>query len=492
MTVPVARPRGRPVAVLMILGAVAYANTFSGVFQFDDVASILRDPRLGDPGTFLTHLAGTIRPFLKLTFFADRQLWGESPAGYHLLNLLLHLGSGLLIYAILARLVNEAAPRPAADSAASVPFWAALLFLVHPVGTETVTYLSGRATGLMAFFYLAGFHLYLRASSAVTASRLSGAYAGAIACFVLALLSKETAVTLPAALLLAELVIRARRGDALRAVFLRLHSPFWAVLLLFLAAAAIHPRYAYLFDFSLGLRPLHENLLTQVNVVAYALVLFFAPARLNFEHDLPSYGAVVAWPTPAALALLLGLVALAVVRARKNPLPAFGILWFFLQLLPANSVLPRYDLLSERNLYLPAAGLCLALVSLWFAFTGRLRESFEDRRAIFAAKALGFLPLAVVPLLITATLARNALYADPIVFWSDAVAKSPEKARPRVNLGHAYYLAGDVERAIEQFRIALTLDRDNPVAQANMRAAWALKSRPETGSTHDDEFAVVE
>lgn len=467
----------RSVALLACAGALAYVNSFAGTFLFDDYGSILGDSRLENLRTFLDHLPGMIRPLLRITLFADRLLWGASPAGYHLVNLFLHVGSGLLLYAILARLVNEAAPDGVATRAASVPFWSALLFLVHPMGTETVTYLSGRATGLMAFFYLAGFYLYLRASRAPTTPRLSGAYAGAIACFVLALLSKETAVTFPPALLLAEVVARARRGDALRAVVLRLHAPFWAILLLFLAAAAIHPRYGYLFESSLRVRPLSENLIAQVNVVAYALTLFLAPGRLNFEHQFPSYGSVFAWPTPIALGVLLGLAGLALVRARKNPLFAFGISWFFLQLLPTNSVLPRSDLLSERNLYLPAAGLFLALVSAWFAVAGRLRESTRDRRLSAAARALAVLPLALVAFLVFATLARNAIYSDPVAFWSDAVQKSPTKSRPHVNLGHAYYLAGDLDRATEQFRIALALDRDDPIAQANLRAVWDLKSR---------------
>ena len=82
----------------------------------------------------------------------------------------------------------------------------------------------------------------------------------------------------------------------------------------------------------------------------------------------------------------------------------------------------------------------------------------------------------VVALLISETLARNAVYSDPVVFWTDAVTKSPAKSRPHVNLGHAYLLAGDLSRATDEFRIALALDPDNPVAQENLRAAWERAS----------------
>ncbi len=469
---------GQPVFILLAFGAVAYSNAFRGVFHFDDVASIGGDSRLTDFPTFLSHVTGMIRPVLKLTLLVDRRLWGTSPAGYHFINLWLHAGSGLLLYAILARLVNDATRRDGAVPATSLPLWAALLFLVHPLGTETVTYVSGRATGLMAFWYLAALYLYLRASEPANLARaFPGAQLGAIGCFVLALLSKESAVTFPAALLLTEVVARQTRGDALRTVFLRRHSIFWGILLLLFAAASIHPRYGMFADI-LRIRPLDDNLLAQVKVVAYALTLFVAPGRLNFDHEFPSFGhSFFAWPTPIAIAALIGLMAAAAARARTHPLFAFGIFWFFLQLMPTNSVLPRDDLLSERNLYLPAAGLFLAVASAWCALVGWLAASSRDRRVNRASNAARVLPFALAIVLVVATFARNSIYSDPIALWSDAVQKSPTKARPHINLGHAYYLTGDLDRATEQFRIGLALDPDNPIAQANLRAIWDLSSR---------------
>ena len=145
---------------------------------------------------------------------------------------------------------------------------------------------------------------------------------------------------------------------------------------------------------------------------------------------------------------------------RRNPIVAFGLFWFLIQLLPTNSVLPRYDLLSERNLYLAAPGLFLALASSW--------------SRVPSASAY-VLPCVLVPLLAVATVNRNAVYASPVRFWADAVRKAPSKARPHVNLGYAYYLAGDFDNAIPEFRRALAIDRDDPVAQANLLAVWKLQ-----------------
>jgi hypothetical protein len=314
--------------------------------------------------------------------------------------------------------------------------------------------------------------LYLRASRPGHSPRvLSWAHVGAIGCFALALLSKETAITLPLALLLTEIVARRTHRSALREIVVRLHTPFWAVLLVFLGAAAMTPRYRVLLDAAFNTRPYYEHFISQLNVVGYATTLVVAPGRMNFDHDFPQYSSMLAWPTLMALAQILGLIALAVGRARAQPLLAFGIGWFFLQLLATNSVLQREDLLSERNLYLPAAGLFLALASAWYALERRIVDCVSAPRD-HVVRGLGALSIVTVALLLSATVARNAIYSDPVVFWTDAVNKSPAKSRPHVNLGHAYFLAGDLPRATDQFRIALALDPDNPAAQQGLRAAW--------------------
>ena len=111
--------------LLVALTAATYAGAFRGDFQYDDLFAILINPHLETWETFVGHLDHMVRPLLYATFLIDRFLYGNSPAGYHLLNLLLHLGSGLLVYRILARAVTE--------DTRYVPFWTALLFLIHPI-----------------------------------------------------------------------------------------------------------------------------------------------------------------------------------------------------------------------------------------------------------------------------------------------------------------------------------------------------------------------
>jgi protein O-mannosyl-transferase len=476
-TAPNALSRSSPI-LLFCAGVAAYANSFAGVFLFDDYRSILEDSRLASLPAFLAHLPGMIRPLLRATFLADRMLWGSNPAGYHAINLALHIGCGLLIYAIVRQFGEAAVPaKPASGD--GIAFVAALLFLVHPIGTETVTYLSGRATGLAAFCYLSGLLLYLCASrpEAAASSRL---YAGAAGCFALAMAAKETAITFPLALLLVESVIRRARGAALREIVLGRLAGIWVVLLALVAVAAFYRRYRDLAGAALGVESVYGHLVAQIDAVGYALMLFVAPGAMNFDHDFPHYGSLFVWPVLLALLLIAGLIALALHSVRSQPLLAFGIAWFFLQLLPTNGLLQRDDLLSERNLYLPAAGVFIAFASVWFTVERRAAHwlALEQGGARAAAGVLAVALVAMIAFFAAGTVARNALYSDPVAFWSDAASKSPLKARPHVNLGHAYLLAGDVSRAADEFRLALWLDPDNPVAQRNLRAAWERGSAP--------------
>lgn len=460
----VTRPRiFLPLITLCAVAVTTYARAFRGGFHYDDSISILQNSHLEGWQGFVGHFDHMVRPVLYATFLLDRSLYGAEPAGYHLLNLLLHLGSGLLVYRILTSAV--------ADECSSVPFWTALLFLIHPIATETVTYISGRASGLMTFFYLAALLLYLMASEDVQTLPLRRLYlSGAVASFLLSVGSKETAVTLPVILLLWDVVIRRLDGPSLRAAVLSRHLPFWLVLLFAAGWAWNHPRYTALAQFSLNIRPLWDNVLSQIHATAYAVTLFFTPWNQNFDHDLPVFHSLTQWPLPLDFLLLAATIAAGLLLSRRRfRLVAFGMGWCFVQLIPTG-LIPRNDLLSERNLYLPSIGLLVAVVTLSSSVIQALAALVPRNK--FVTVSSTFAAIALVLSLSFLTFQRNQLYQDRLLLWSDAVRKSPNKARPHNNLGHAYALHGDWDRAIDEFRTAARLDPDFILAQQNLRDAY--------------------
>ena len=480
------RPSGGqipPVALLLALAGLAYANAFAGQFYLDDYPAILLDPRLRSATTFFASLGEGIRPVTRATYFVDRMLYGTDPAGYHVLNLLAHLANGLLVYAILVHPATRSwTDSGAADRHRRVALWTAALFLLHPIATEAVTYISGRPTSLMTSAYLGAFLLWLEVRTAAPGTRrrrLAGI--GMLGSLAIALTTKETAVVFPGLVLLYEGVIGPRVGGAGRApvrVFLGLIAGGAILAVL----ALTRDRYAFLLQRSLSLRGIEENLLTQAGVVVFALSLFVQPWRLNFDHDIPAATSLQDVSTLLSVSTILALVGVAVVLARRAPPVSFGLLWFFLHLLPTQSILARDDLLSERNLYLPSMGIYLAVVG---GLAGTARTAAFRRRGhaqpVARPSRAPQITTWVSGALVIATLAgatwrRNALYADPVAFWSDAVEKSPRKARPHTNLGIAWLRVSELDRAIEEFRIALSLEPLDAVAQRHLLEAWKLSN----------------
>ena len=447
-------------AVAVAITLATYAGAWYGDFQFDDFNSILENRHLERWQTFIGHLDHMVRPVLYATFFSDRSLYGTNPTGYHVLNLLLHLGSGVLIYRILVRVVGK--------DLLYVPHWTALLFLIHPITTETVTYISGRASGLMAFFYLLALFLYIKASE--RPDRLRRLYvSGAVASFLLSVGSKETAATFPIALLLWDGLFRRGRGAERCAAVVSDHLPFWIVLLFVAAWAWGHPRYEVLGQFSFDLRPFWDNLLSELHAGMYSLWLLVAPWRQSFDHDLPLLRSWSEWPAPVDLLLFAGMMAAMWLGIRRLPLVSFGLAWYWLQFSPM-MLIPRNDLLSERNLYLASFGIVLVCVVLLSHFVHTVTEAFT--RPAWLRTAASVVAVAVVLAFCLATVQRNTLYRNPLLLWSDAVNKASQKARPHNNLGHIYAERGDWEEAIVHFRMAAQLDPEYRIAQDNLRDAY--------------------
>ena len=442
-----AEPRGwvPPLVVLAAVG-LAYANAFAGAFQFDDWNVIVGDPRVQSLAAWWQSMPG-IRPLLKLTYAANHAS-GLGLAGFHAVNVALHAVNALLVMALLRRLaLRHGADAPTArfDALAG-----ALLFALHPVQTEAVTYLSGRSTSLAAALALASLLAWV-------AGRESGrAWLAALVSpllFAAGLACKEYVAVLPLALLLwwASDPRRERGGVA---AALRGSAAHWLVLLGALAAFAASDTYRRLLEASLGARGIGENLLLQAQAIVYLVGQLVRIDRLNADPLLEA-GPIFGMSAPLSLAIIAAAVIGGLALLRTRPAVAFGVLWFFLWLAPTNSLLPRLDPVNDRQLYVALIG--PAWLVAWAVASTRFRRA--------AAVALA----ALMVLLVLATAGRNAVYADEIAFWEDVARKSPGNARALNNLGYAYAQAGRQDDAESAFVRALGVAPQDWRAASNLR-----------------------
>ncbi len=416
-------------SLLFAAALAAYGNAFFGSFQFDDFNVIVRQGAVHTLGAWWDSMPG-IRPLLKLSYALSWSAGGGGTYAFHAVNIMLHAANVLLVWQVLRTLFE----RMGVAGEGFAAFAAALLFALHPAHTEAVTYLSGRSSSMMAFFYLASLLAYLRGAPRWVSPAL----------FLAALATKEVAVTLPFALLLCE-ALDVRRPFDLRAA-LRRQALHWGVLGLGLALMAALPRYREMLEASLALRPFADQLALQTGAIARHVGVLILAVPPNIDPQ------VAAVPPIAGLAVIAA-IAVGCALLRVQPWYALALLWFFLHLAPTNSLLPRLDAVNDRQLYLASIG-PLALAGLALSLMPR------GRVALAAALAL---------VLALGTVLRNRDYRSEVALWTETARLSPGKARAFNNLGFALQQAGRPEEARAAYERALALDPEHVPARINLQ-----------------------
>lgn len=488
-TNPFRKPYVMPVLIALV-GFLAYANSFTVPFQFDDDAYIVNNPIIrtfhyftspGDIRILTERTPTAVPPALRyafttrmlgyLTFAVNYRLHGLDVAGYHAVNLAIHILNGIFVFLILQATLGTARSAGKEGGAVStgefIAGLVALIFVSHPVQTQAVTYISQRFASLAAFFYLLSFLLYI---GFIRSGRWRKAvYAGSLASAAAAMLTKEFAITLPVMLALYDVTfLPGSRRDRIRRL-----APFAATLAIIPALVFLQQGSLQSLDSTMrtitaadssGI-PRSHYLLTQFRVVALYLRLLFIPVGQNVDHDVPVYTSLFAPQVLFSFLLLLSLFSAALwlhgVSKRKPEHPelrlaAFGILWFFITLSVESSIIPLGELVAEYRLYLPSVGLIASVVSLVFFAMRR----FAQQGVLRPALAYGLCALVIIPLLIATSL-RNTVWASETALWEDAARKSPGRVRPHQNLGLYYGRKGRLEEAKRELTAALALDPAN-------------------------------
>jgi tetratricopeptide (TPR) repeat protein len=471
---------------MIVLAALAvYYNSFSVPLIFDDALSIINNPTIHKLESAFSPPPNECvggRPILNFTFALNYALAGLNVWGYHAFNLLIHALAGLTLFGLLRRTLSRP-PLNGRFGVAALPLAlaVAVIWTVHPLQTEAVTYLSQRAESLMGLFYLLTLYCFVRGvesaefwgspstgsghsspKGAVCHERRPKTGVGWQILSVLACLigvwTKEIIVTAPVMVLLYDRTFVA--GS-----FRESWSRHWWY---YLGLAGTWLPMVHLIaslrqrgiGFDQGVTWWGYALTSCRSVVLYLkLAVWPHPLVLDYGFDVVRHAIVV---VPYAL-ILAGLVAATAIALWRRPVMGFAGAWFFLILAPASSVIPiAGQPMAEHRMYLSLAAVITVGVLGLYAWIG------QRSLIIFMAAAIGLGWL---------TLQRNKDYRTALAIWSDTVAKCPGNPRAHNNLGDALInIPGHLSAAISAYETAVRIDPDFPIAQNNL--GCALKNIP--------------
>ena len=393
------------------------------------------------------------RPLVNVWYAIDRALWGPTPFGFRAVNIVLHMANVALLYVLAWGMTEDwlARRRRQEPSMTARPqvvaFTAAVLLAVHPMMTQAVGYISGRAEVLCGVFFLLAL---LSARQSLQGRRIRLVLTAGF--WFLALCAKESAAMFPAVILACDLLLWPGTDVERRRRLAWLHAPLLAV-----GVLATGVRLAVLGTLEHGgggVEPHWRFALVELDVVRRYLTLILAPTGQAIFHAVPPLESVLEPRALLAMVTLSAVVGLAW-RMRRAAAPAsVGMLWFLLLLVPAAVlvVLDRGEPMAEHRVYVASFGLFLAAGVAVDHLT--LRLAFANIRlnlAIRVALLTGLMSLA------GRTVLRNIVWADPVRLWAESADKAPDHWLPYVPLGEALHNAGRHEEAVAAFLIAVRL-----------------------------------
>ncbi len=442
---------------LAVCVLITYGHTLDVPFYLDDYPSIVNNRHIVDPqGVEPLFRFAPLRIVGYLSFALNHHLHQFQVAGYHLLNILIHLLTGCGVLLLSRGLIETPGMKgKISESGATwLPFLSALVFVLHPLQTQAVTYTVQRLASMAAMFYIYSAVLYVLGRLSNTLPRKGLLYSASLCLGVLAFFTKQNTVTLPAALLLIEALFfpEDKRGLALKTCgLLLLLGAAWTIVCVIFDYAPFSLDAMQAMTRETKTIGRWEYLLTQAKVLWIYIKLFFWPAGLHLDYDIPIAASLFEWKVLAGLSGHLLVAAGALIISRRFPLFSFALIFYYLAHAVESSIIPIRDVCFEHRTYLPNLGLCLGAGGL-----GALLITGKSRLPAW----LLLLPLIAMA---TATWQRNQQWRDPIPFWRDCLRYSPMKSRPWNDLAVMLLRAGRIEEASAAIDRAMKrVDRENP------------------------------
>ena len=444
--------------IVLALFAVfqAYWPAIHGQFLLDDTYLPYMNPAFA-AAPLMAWIRG-LRPLLMFSYwlnfqYADPAQAGmQDPFGYHFVNLVLHFFNGILVCLAVRKVLSWADVEKRLSGVLAI--FAGGLFLLHPLQTESVSYVASRSETLSVFFVLAALVVFVYRQGG---SLGIGRAIAVLALFGAAVLSKEHTAVLPIVLLLTDYFWNP--GFSLTGI-----RRNWRLYVPMLVAGALGAAFvlrvlssATTAGFGVKEFTWYQYFFTECRVIWSYLLMFVLPIGQNLDPDIPISRTILDHGAIAAMMGLLAMTVAAWIYRRRFPLASYGWFVFLILIAPTSSFVPILDPYAERRLYLPFIGLLFITAE----FVRRWRIS---RNGLIAALSV------VLVVEAAATYQRNVVWSSAIDMWSDTVAKSPHKLRPRFQLAMAYFQTGHYPEAIEHFQRAAEIQKPN----FDLLVDWAL------------------
>ena len=453
-------------AALLVTLKWVYAPALHGPFVFDDAALPYYLPNF--PNTLAAWLHG-VRKLLMLTYWMNYQL-SKEPYSFHVFNVILHVVNSVLIFAIVRKLAQTT------DDL--LPAFAAAIFLLHPIQTESVSYIASRSEDLSVLFFLGAFTIFVYGFERSAGLSWGRAFA-VLALYAAAVATKEHTLVLPALLLLTDYYWNP--GFSLSGIRRnwRLYAPL--VVGVGLGILWVAKTLAGAPSAGFGIKDLtwYQYFFTECRAFFVYLRLLVLPLGQNLDYDFPISHNLLEHGALFALALIALFMAAAIYFRRRYPLASYGFLVYLLLIAPTSSFVPIKDPVAERRMYLPMIGILLLMVAA-------LQRIRVDRRKLAGALA------AIVIVLSILTYQRNKVWASDIALWEDTVQKSPGKYRARFQLAHTYYNNQRYQDAVNQYSEAARLQKPNYDLLVDWALAYDDAGHPEDAVRKLQQAAALE
>jgi len=449
------------ILILILSGFIIYFNALQNKLFWDDNDNILNNVYIKNwkyfPKYFTENLiagAGLLsnywRPLLLTIYSIEWHLWKGNAFYYHLFNVTVHIANSILLFFFLKKLFKNEI----------LAFLTALIFLVHPLQTESVTYVSGLGGPFSFLLILLGLLFYIETLKDKKIFQ-NWKYYFSIIFFTLSLLTREEAVIAPLLFTLVGIFIYKKQSNKNLKKLLLIILPFFLILLIYILLRLkilnfenIANYYPQSFSQNIFIR-----IITFLRIFLIYLSLIFFPKDLHMERSI-NISENITFDVICGLVIISFFLIISILEFKKHPILSFGILWFLISLsIHSNVLVIKSSLLYEHWLYIPLFGIFLAL----FYFLHQI-----SKNKIFFQKILIAFYIVFVILLGIRTIIRNNDWKDPITFYTKTLKYAPSSYRVLNNLGMAYAEKGEFNEAKKYYLQAIEVNKKNPIAYHNL------------------------